>query len=128
MGAKTKADTSLWVELRQRFWDWGINEPGQHAKLAAYLGTDQTRCHKWFCTSCEHYLEPSFTVGMKLLKYIETTPFIPIPRPGLMFAKSKHKCCICNQHVEYIELIKGKLNGKRAYVHATCLCAFGRFS
>lgn len=44
---------------------------GGHRLIARELGLDSTDIHRFICPDCEHYVEPTFSVGMGIMCFLE---------------------------------------------------------
>src|SRR6266478_2795643 len=44
---------------------------GTMRRLASHLGLHQSQIHRFICPKCEHNQEPSFSVGLAIMLYLE---------------------------------------------------------
>lgn len=62
----------FWRNLRKRLRHHCKLAKGNATRLALAIGSSPPQVHRWQCDSCEHDQEPSFSVGMALLLYLES--------------------------------------------------------
>lgn len=63
----------FWRKLRRRLRVHIQREPiGAATHIAKSLGVSDSQIHRWACSKCNHDNEPSFSIGMALLLYLES--------------------------------------------------------
>lgn len=68
-----------WVKvqdmLRQHL---AFSPKGEAARIARYLGIDNSQIHRFSCEDCNHDQEPNFTIGFALLLYLSHALVFPV--------------------------------------------------
>lgn len=64
----------FWRKLRRRLKHHLDREPkGEATRIAQAIGTSDAQIHRWHSPcKCDHQQEPSFSIGMALLLYLES--------------------------------------------------------
>lgn len=64
-----------WLEIKQALFDYAYKDqkliPGRLTEIAKYIGCSLSQVHRWLCPICEHDNEPSFSLGMAIVEFLE---------------------------------------------------------
>jgi hypothetical protein len=62
---------ALWSELRRLLRRYLHAAPSNQRKMARALGLQDSQLHRYSCPVCEHEQEPSFSLGIAMLLYLQ---------------------------------------------------------
>lgn len=69
-----------WLEVKEalRAYVYDVTLPpplvmhrGHLKKVADFIGCESSQVHRWICPVCEHDAEPSFSIGMAIVEFLD---------------------------------------------------------
>lgn len=63
----------FWIPVRKALQSY-LKQYGRgaSARIVKAIGCTPSDPHRWTCPKCEHYVEPSFSVGMSILFFLQS--------------------------------------------------------